>query len=629
MINLVFIIPYEEMRPLVERALGEYSCGEQICASIYLFKTVEVGDCLFQGDVIISRGFTAQMLQRQYPHLVCVPIKVSGYDIIRAITRAEGLYAPRKIALIGSSLMVYEVEDLAPIFSAEIMTYQEDDITRVPLAVERARADGCDCFIGGLTLVESCGPGDKALMIETGRAAVIETLDEAIRLTRQTRIERNRAASLRTIINHSRQGIVFIDESGGLAAINAPAAAYFHLEPACTGRKAREVLPFLGQLLEEVEKTGADINSEIIVVDEQLFAIDIIPTVRERGLCAGGIILFVQSVSSIQKDESLIRKKIQGKGLKAKYTFDDITCASVSFGKVLDRARQFSRVDSPILITGESGTGKELLAQSIHNASPRRGGPFVAINCAALPENLLESELFGYSEGAFTGALKGGKPGLFEMAHGGSIFLDEISEIPVSFQSKLLRVLQENEVRRIGDDKVLSLDIRVITATNNDVREQVRCGRFRQDLLFRLNVLTLNIPPLRERPEDIIDLFRRCIAEFSKKYHKEIALISGEARRLLTGHIWEGNVRELRNVAEKICVLNFESAISGDIVRELLYDSGSGRECPLEDLAGSSEQEMLRTLIEKYSGHKGRIAGHLGIDRTTLWRKLKKYQIQN
>jgi transcriptional regulator with PAS, ATPase and Fis domain len=262
----------------------------------------------------------------------------------------------------------------------------------------------------------------------------------------------------------------------------------------------------------------------------------------------------------------------------------------------------------------------------------------VAINCAALPENLLESELFGYSAGAFTGALKGGKPGLFEMAHGGSIFLDEISEIPVSFQSKLLRVLQENEVRRIGDDKVLSIDIRVITATNRDLRDLVRRGLFRQDLLFRLDVLALNIPPLRERPGDIISLFDRYIAEFSRKYHREACLISGEAGQLLREHRWEGNVRELRNIAERICVLNSRGMIGADIVREVLGGSlflHRKAELPYPESAPEavpaqhSEKEILKNLIEKYDGHKGKIAGHLGIDRSTLWRKLKKHQMQN
>ncbi|MDR1933901.1 MAG: sigma 54-interacting transcriptional regulator [Spirochaetales bacterium] len=630
MINLIFIVPYEELRPLVEEVLEEYKPDEQIIPSICVFKTWEIGGVSFPGDVIISRGFTAQILKKQYPDLICVPLKISGYDIIHAVNKAMRMYRPRKIGLIGSYLMVYNIENLRAIFDIEIITYPVDNIDDTPAALDKSRRDGCDCFIGGLSLMACCSREDRAVMIETGKAAIIQTLDEAVRLTLRTRIERNRAAGLRTIINHSRQGVVFIDEAGTITAVNETAARYLQADKGWIGRKGREALPFLSSFLDEVERTGADLTSEIITVADQLLAIDFIPAVHEHSTV--GIILFIQSVSRIQKDESLIRKKIHSKGLKAKYTFADILCTGGVFDRALNQARQFSQVESPILITGESGTGKELLAQGIHNASPRRDGPFVAINCAALPENLLESELFGYSEGAFTGALKGGKPGLFELAHGGSLFLDEISEIPVSFQSKLLRVLQENEVRRIGDDKVLSIDIRVITATNRDLRDLVRRGLFRRDLLFRLDVLAVNIPPLRERPGDIIDLFDRYIAEFSRKYHKEIVPVSGEAKQLLRQHSWEGNVRELRNIAERICVLNdSRTIIGGDIVRETLYGPAplfggpAGEACP----APLAEEEVLLSLIEKYAGHKGRIAAHLGIDRSTLWRKLRKYRIQN
>ena len=635
MIHLIFIIPYEELRPVVEEVLCEYSSEEEIITSIFILKSWEIDDISFQGDVIISRGFTAQQLKERYPELVCVPLKITGFDILKAAQKAIQLYNPRKMALIGSAFMVSGVENLSEIINRDISSYIADSYHHVPAAIAQAREDGCDCFLGGLSLLYHCGTDEHAVAIETGKPAIIQTIDEAIRLTQQTRIERNRAAGLRTIMNHSRQGIVFIDNSGALADINETAASYLKADQNWKGRKARELFPFLAPYLDKVEKTGAAINSEITTVDDQLLVIDFVPASRGGGgHHADGVILFIQTVSGIQKDESSIRKKIHNsKGLKAKYRFDNIIGASKAFEKAINQARQFACVGSPILIIGESGTGKELFAQSIHNASTRRDGPFVAINCAALSENLLESELFGYSEGSFTGAAKGGKAGLFEMAHGGSIFLDEISEIPLSFQSKLLRVLQENEVRRIGDDKVLSLDIRIITATNKDLREQVGRALFRQDLLFRLNVLTIKVPPLRERREDIFSLFQRCVTEFSKRYHKKMALISGEARRLLEEHAWEGNVRELRNIAERICVLNSESTISGEMVRDMLNDSGTspaeakGQDSPPED-DDHAEREKLKSLMEKYNGNRGKIAGYMGIDRSTLWRKLKKYRIQ-
>ncbi|MDR3191801.1 MAG: sigma 54-interacting transcriptional regulator [Treponema sp.] len=628
MINLTFITPYEDLQPVVDEVLREYKTDEEISVSTFVLKSWEVGKISFQGDVVISRGFTALQLRERYPKLVSVPLKVSGYDVIHTAQKAVKLYHPQKLAIIGSYLMVHDTENLNGVFETEIVSYPVDGYDAIPEAIAKAKEEGCDCFMGGLSLLRYCGENDRAVMIETGKSAVIQSIDEAVRLIRQTRVERNRAAGLRTIINHSPQGVIFLDESKILTAINETALRYLNAGESWIGRKCRDVFPFLGDLLDEVERTGAGLSNEIITVVGQLLAVDVIPTAPSRN--AMGIIMFIKSVNRIQKDESLIRKKIHSKGLRAKYTFDDIIGGSDIFQKVLNQAYRFSQVECPILITGESGTGKELLAQSIHNAGPRRDGPFVAINCAALPENLLESELFGYSEGAFTGALKGGKPGLFELAHGGSIFLDEISEIPVSFQSKLLRVLQENEVRRIGDDKVLSIDIRVITATNRCLRDMTRRGSFRQDLLYRLDVLSISIPPLRERPEDIILLFSHYVTEFSRKYNKDAAFISGGAERLLEQYAWEGNVRELRNIAERICLLNNQRVISADAIREALPRPEA--ETFPSNSAGTehhSEREALKLLIQQYRGNRRKIAEHLNINRSTLWRKLKKYQLES
>lgn len=210
-----------------------------------------------------------------------------------------------------------------------------------------------------------------------------------------------------------------------------------------------------------------------------------------------------QNVSQLQNAEKVIRKKVKNLGWTAKYTFDDIIGSSPAIRELIRKARRYAETDSDILLIGQSGTGKELLAQSIHNASDRKKGPFVAINCAALSQNLLESELFGYVDGAFTGAQKGGKEGLFEQAHTGTIFLDEIGEVPLELQAKLLRVIQEREVMRIGDNKMILVDIRIVAATNRDLNQYVRENKFRLDLYYRLDVLHLKLPTLNERGHDI------------------------------------------------------------------------------------------------------------------------------
>src|SRR5690625_3003716 len=215
------------------------------------------------------------------------------------------------------------------------------------------------------------------------------------------------------------------------------------------------------------------------------------------------MVVTYQEAESILLANNEIRSELYQRRFFAKYQFDDIISRSDKMEQLITLAKAYAISESNILIYGESGTGKELIAQSIHNESKRRTGPFIAVNCAALPENLLESELFGYEDGAFTGAKKGGKPGLFEMAHGGTIFLDEVGDITPSLQARLLRVLQEKEVRRIGGERIISVDIRVLSATNKDLLASVEDGEFRRDLYYRLNVLHLYNLPLRERVEDI------------------------------------------------------------------------------------------------------------------------------
>ena len=245
------------------------------------------------------------------------------------------------------------------------------------------------------------------------------------------------------------------------------------------------------------------------------------------------------------------KKYAIGRGYVAKYYFDDIITIEENMKKVKDIAARSAFSDSSILVTGESGTGKELLVQAIHNASKRKDNPFVAVNCAAVPETLIESELFGYDEGAFTGALHGGKMGLFELAHSGTVFLDEIGEMPVHLQARLLRVLQEKEVTRIGGQKVISVDVRVIAATNCNIPDLINAGKFRRDLYYRLNVIPLRIPPLRERVKDIPLLCEVFMRRIEANY-----CISAEAMLCLQQYYWEGNIRELQNYIEYFHNLN-------------------------------------------------------------------------
>jgi PAS domain S-box-containing protein len=306
----------------------------------------------------------------------------------------------------------------------------------------------------------------------------------------------------------------------------------------------------------------------------------------------------------------------------------EFICQSKNMEKIVDTAIRVARVDSTVLILGESGVGKEIISKFIHNASARSKGPFVKINCAAIPDNLLESELFGYRAGAFTGALKEGKPGIFETAGGGTIFLDEIGEIPLHLQAKLLRVLQDMEVTRLGDIKPKAVQARIITATNRNLEEMVAQGKFRQDLYYRLNVVPIRIAALRDRVEDIEPLTLYFLIKFNKKYNTE-KWIADDAIEVLKTYPWPGNVRELENFIERIIVLKNESLITKDEIQDFLSmaapETYTKQEDNLKNALDNLEKHMITKAMEKHKTTRA-AAKALGIDQSTLVRKLAKHQ---
>ena len=335
-----------------------------------------------------------------------------------------------------------------------------------------------------------------------------------------------------------------------------------------------------------------------------------------------GALVFIRNTDRIMEEERKIRKGLAEKGLTAKYSFSDILGKSKAIRENIHMAQRYSRVNSNVLIVGETGTGKELFAHSIHQASSRSDQPFVALNCAALPENLLESELFGYEAGAFSGAAKGGKIGLFELAHRGTIFLDEIGEIPITLQAKLLRVLQEKEIRRIGSTSVHPIDVRVVSATNINIEEKIRSGQFRSDLYYRLNLLDISIPPLRERREDVQELVDFYLTRFACEMGKRIPTVTSEAAQLLMQYDWPGNVRELRNVCERLIVLNDSDFVSAGLLRQLkIFRESKAREPVI-----LPEEQMEDTVYSRLKPKKKKkeLAEELGVSRTTLWRMAKR-----
>lgn len=317
-----------------------------------------------------------------------------------------------------------------------------------------------------------------------------------------------------------------------------------------------------------------------------------------------------------------------------RHSFDMMIGKSKEFLKIKKSAIKFSKTDFSILITGETGTGKEVFAQSIHKNSSRRNKPMISINCAAIPHELIESELFGYEEGSFTGARKGGKPGKFELADEGTIFLDEIGDMPYDMQSKLLRVLQENEIERVGGTKTVPIDVRVIAATRQDLQDMVKNGKFREDLYYRLNVVNIEMLPLRERKDDI-ELLAKCFLDKLNCKYKSLISISDEALKCLSNYSWPGNIRELENVIKSAfascedMIINLSDLPSKMISYGDKYRSGEISEKKLKYLVDNYEALLLKDALKRNEGNVCATARELGIHRSLLYKKMEKYEIES
>ncbi|MCC6746234.1 MAG: sigma-54-dependent Fis family transcriptional regulator [Deltaproteobacteria bacterium] len=360
--------------------------------------------------------------------------------------------------------------------------------------------------------------------------------------------------------------------------------------------------------IKAVKLGASDYITKPFEIDQLLLAVE--RTLRERG---------------IRHELARLREAVADK-----YRFDNIIGRSAAMQEVFELIRRVADSPVSVLITGESGTGKELVARALHFNSSRSSGPFIAVNCAAIPPNLLESELFGYKRGAFTDATTD-RNGLLVDANGGSLFLDEIGELPPPLQAKLLRVLQEREVKPLGSSRSVPIDVRIMSATNRDLQAMLPTGHFRSDLYYRLNVVQIAIPPLRDRPEDILPLATHLLAQAGRRANKQVERIDAQAAKLLLAYAWPGNVRELENVVERAVALSQTPQIEvADLPQPLrerpaddhLVSAASSRNLTLAEL----EREYILQVLTQEEGNKSRAANRLGLDRKTLYRKLEEYR---
>lgn len=451
-IDVIFIAPYAEMKEEISFVFLQMKPEDVRCKVLVVEpeKEEEIGQ--LDGDVVIARGFTAAFFRAQ--RIPIVEMNTTGYDLIMAVHACVQRFDCRRIALIGTAPLLCDADSFHRLFpSIELRSYPTQWREQVEEQLARAVKEGAEAVIGGRTL---CQHAQRRGMIQNGRESIRQAIDTAVQLARATRAERTEKDRIAKIMDCSFSGILSTNKAGIITDINQKACEICNVKPEeLVGQHINGLFPNLP--VDRVIREGESLIDEVCRFHKTFVNVNCV-AIRGKRECTGSVITF-QGARDIQKSEANIRKKILQKGFVAHYCFSDIIARSPEILQTIERAKRFSTNQANVLIYGETGVGKELFAQSIHNASKRSQGPFVAINCAALPEQLLESELFGYVEGAFTGAAKSGKIGLFEAAHKGTIFLDEIGDLSLTLQGRLLRVLQEKEIVRLGDDQVIPIDV--------------------------------------------------------------------------------------------------------------------------------------------------------------------------
>jgi transcriptional regulator, propionate catabolism operon regulatory protein len=580
-------------------------------------------------DLVITSGAHLEMINKDYYELTYLvsfyPLHFTESDLVKGLVQAKKF--GNKIMLMYFPDENYNLELYEKILNIEMKRLYFSDLTEAERLMVEYNNKGFNVVIGTSSVCEIAErKGINNVFIYSKDSLKLEII-KAYQFATTKKQMVNYGKIKDAILQHTASPIFLLDQNHRIIDTNLPGILYLN-------KKAKH------EVIGEQLNTWISLNIEDGLKDpliiqnenEQIVIEPIINSVNSNTY-----IVVVKGISSRIKNV-----KRQEESLNSKYKFSNIIHTSQKMKKIILKTKQYAQTDAPLLVTGESGTGKELIAHSVHQFSNRRLKPFLPVNCSAIPQNILESELFGYEEGAFTGAIKGGKPGYFEMAQSGTIFLDEIGEIPLEIQTKLLRVLQEKEVIRLGGKKIISLDVRVITATNKSLVDLIKEKSFREDLYYRINVLQINVPPVRERKDDIPLILNNLLGKYGMDSQQSNYLIN-IARDSLLSYNWPGNVREMENFAQRFCALKSVSKTTYDLVRSFTDILGEFLEqknqlhtglMDIDNLEGKftmiPELEKLKiiNILLETNCNKHQAAVKLGMSRTTLWRKIKQYNIE-
>ncbi|CAN7578362.1 propionate catabolism operon regulatory protein PrpR [Trinickia sp. LjRoot230] len=635
---VIWAFGISRLRDLFFEIVGEYEARAdlRIIARAYDDAVHEVDAAgARMPDIVVAGGSNAAYLKTRIPVPV-VQINPSGLDIMHSLARARRQSAA--VALVSPGETPPEIRDFVAAYGLDVVFSSYRSAPDAQACVLDLREKGVEVVVGPGLVADLAATAGMSAVFLYSHASVRAAFDAALEVAEATRSEARRRQHVDNLLQHLRDGVVALDAQGRVEAINRRLAAALGIDPiAAPGKALSELAPALVGSLPEVDG------------DVLLSVRGVSYLVHRSPLAAGGeeqgAVLTFQESRAVERLDRTLRSKQFTHQFAARYRLEDLVGQSASMEHVRALVRRYAKSDATVLVLGESGTGKEMVAQSMHRLSARRKFPFVAINCGAFPEALLESELFGYEEGAFTGARKGGKAGLIEAAHRGTLFLDEIGEMPLPLQSRLLRVLQEREVVRLGATEPTLVDIRVVAATHKGLSRAIEDGTFRADLYYRLNILSIALPSLRERGADLLELATELLLQAARREPRLNARIhnADDAQRLLSpiealvrDYEWPGNVRELQNVIERIAVeladADTLASTRGPLTREAMQtiapelfarqrrpDADSQT---LRERSRHVEASEIRAVLAACNGDRDATCRALGISKTTLWRKL-------
>jgi propionate catabolism operon transcriptional regulator len=618
------VLGYRQLNDLVEAVRSEFGSRAELqlvdVRSDSVVNEARARERVGRVDAFVSAGANAAILRGAVVTPVAA-IEVTGYDLMQALLRASEI-SPR-IGVVTYGSTIAELEAIQGVLSVgvEQRCYQSHD--EAWLAVRELGAAGCRVFVGPSVVVELAEHNGYRGVLAYSLRSVRRGIESALGLVEASRQSSDRHQHMRGVLNGLPDPVLAIDESGRVMTMNEAMEALIGPLQGFQGRPLATVAPGLshrGMLGPE-----RDLGEFLLPHRRKPLRARSQPIV-ERGRTVGALLTLKERAYQRAQPPGASTRSATERA-RARHRFDDLLGTSPALMRVKELARHYARTDSTILLAGETGTGKELFAQAIHNEGPKSDGPFVAVNCGAFPESLLESLLFGYEDGAFTGGRRGGQRGLVEAAHGGTLFLDEIGDMPLTLQSRLLRVLQEREVVRLGSTTPVDIDVRVVAATHHDLEALVADRRFRADLHYRLNVLHLALPPLRERAEDVEAIARSATATALVRLGSPIdatrALRPLMAR--MRRYAWPGNVRELENVCERLAVHFAQHASVAEIdYRRIEAECGAPLGRPGRAKTGTArEPQKLRSALDACRGNRVETARRLGVSRSTLWRRMK------